>query len=75
MKDSVSSGVAVLLAIVGVAAIAIVVSSQSQSISVFGSFGTAFVNAIKCAVAPVTGGSCPGNAQIPVVTSTITFGS
>lgn len=73
MTDSaVSSGTAILLAIVGVAVLAIVLSGNSNTTSVISSVGNAFTNAIKCALAPVTGGSCPSssNSLIPIVTST-----
>jgi hypothetical protein len=63
------SVVTVLLAIVGVAVIAVLVSKQAQTGSVLGAGGTALANAISCAESPVTGGSCGTS-----VTSSISFG-
>lgn len=72
MKES---AVAVVLAIIGVSVIAIIVSPNSQTSSVVGAGGNAFMNAIKCAVAPVTGGSCPtsSNSLTGVYNETITY--
>jgi hypothetical protein len=69
MRESI---VAILLAIIGVAVIAIILSGNSQTSSVIGAGGTAFANAIKCAVAPITGGSCPTSAST-IFTSSSTF--
>lgn len=73
MKESI---VGVILAIIGVAVIAIIVSPNSNTGSVVGAGGNAFTNAIKCALAPITGGTCASNSSLPigVSSSTITFG-
>lgn len=73
MKESI---VGIALAIVGVATIAIIVSGNSNTSSVIGAGGNSFMNAIKCAVAPITGGTCASNSTLPigVSSSTITFG-
>lgn len=66
--------VTVLLAIVGVAIVAVLVSRQAQSGSVIGAGGGAFSQALGCALSPVTGGSCgSGNSLIPDVSSSISF--
>jgi hypothetical protein len=69
MKESI---VGVILAIVGVAVIAIIVSPNSNSSSVIGAGGNSFSNAIKCAMAPITGGVCASSNQLTSVTSTFT---
>lgn len=61
--------VTVLLAIIGVAIIAVLVSKQAQTGSVLGTGGSALAQAIGCAASPVTGGSCGTS-----VTSSISFG-
>jgi len=61
--------VTVLLAIIGVAVIAVLVSKQAQTGSVLGAGGSALANAISCAESPVTGASCGTS-----VTSLISFG-
>ena len=49
--------VTVLVAIVGVATLAVLVSKKAQTPAVIGSFGKAFEGAIAAAVSPVTGGN------------------
>jgi len=61
--------VTVLLAVIGVAIIAVLVSKQANTSSVLGAGGSALAQAIGCAVSPVTGGSCGTS-----VTSSISFG-
>lgn len=73
MKDSaIASGASILLAVIGLAILAIVLSNRSDSANVFGTFGTQFANAVKCAVSPITGGGCPQNGTS---SSTIRYGS
>jgi hypothetical protein len=60
--------VTVLLAIVGVAVIAVLVSKQAQTGSVLGAGGSAFAQSLGCALSPVTGGSCGTS-----ITSSISF--
>jgi hypothetical protein len=60
--------VTVLLAIVGVAVIAVLVSNKANTGSVLGAGGGALAQAIGCAASPVTGGSCGTS-----VSSSITF--
>lgn len=50
--------ITVLLAIIGVAIVAVLVSKQAQTGSVLGAGGSAFSQALGCALSPVTGGSC-----------------
>lgn len=70
MKESI---VAILLAIIGVAVIAIIVSGNSDTSSVIGAGGNAFTSALKCALAPITGGTC-ASSTIFATDSSITFG-
>lgn len=65
MKEGI---VTVLLAIVGVAVIAVLVSNQANTGSVLGSIGKSFSGALGCALSPVTGAGCGSS-----VTSSITF--
>lgn len=70
--------VTVLLAIVGVAVIAVLVSNHANTGSVLGAGGGAIANALACAESPVTGGSCGSGSgiaplQIPSVSSSISY--
>jgi PRD1 phage membrane DNA delivery len=62
------SVITVLLAIVGVAIVAVLVSNNANTGSVLGSSGKAFAQALGCAVSPITGGSCGTS-----VTSSISY--
>lgn len=53
------------IAIATVAAIAVVVSKNSQSPAVIQSAGSAFANALDVAVSPVTGRAAPPNLSYP----------
>jgi PRD1 phage membrane DNA delivery len=61
--------VTVLLAIIGVAIIAVLVSKQANTGSVLGAGGSALANAISCAASPVIGAGCGTS-----VSSSISFG-
>ncbi len=64
MGDQViSSVVTIATAIVGVAIIAVLVGSNSQTSSVIGSAGNAFAQDLGVAVSPVTGGGFGGGYQ------------
>lgn len=67
----------VILAIVGVAIIAVLVSKQAQTGSVVTAGGGAVSNFLCTALSPVAGGSCGGGGGglIPNVTSSISFGN
>lgn len=69
---AITSIVTVLLAIIGVAVIAVLVSKQSDTTNVLNKFGNAISQLLCTAVSPIMGGSC-GNSLIPSVNSTITF--
>jgi hypothetical protein len=57
MSDQIiSSVVAILTAIVGLAVLAVLVSSRAQTSQVVRSVGTAFAQDLSAAVSPVTGG-------------------
>jgi hypothetical protein len=60
--------VTVLLAVVGVAVVAVLVSNNANTGNVLGSSGKAFAQALGCAVSPITGGSCGTS-----VTSSISY--
>lgn len=72
----ITATVSVLLAVVGLAIVAVLVSNGAQTGSVLGQGGSAFGNIICKALAPVTGGSCSSSVSLPVGTanSTITYG-
>lgn len=55
---------AVLLAIVGVATLALIVSNNSQTTQIISATGNAFSNALGVAVSPVTGGA--GSGVFPI---------
>jgi PRD1 phage membrane DNA delivery len=56
-EQLVSSVTSVLLAIVGVAIIAVLVSKNANTTSVIGAGGSAFAQDLGTAVSPLTGGS------------------
>jgi hypothetical protein len=58
MDDKLISGiVGVVLAITGVAVLALIVSNQSNTSAVLTGAGTSFSNVLTTALSPVTGGS------------------
>jgi len=57
-NHTVTAGVSVLLAIIGVAIIAVLVSGGSRTGPVLGAFGEAIKKMICVALSPVTGGNC-----------------
>jgi hypothetical protein len=64
MSDNlVTSVVTVLTAIVGVAVLAVLVSSRSNTANVLTAGGNAFANAVGAAVSPVTGSSSFGSGS------------
>lgn len=74
MKEFTPALTGILLAIVGLAVIAVILSPSANTSNVVNAGGSGFINAIKCAVAPVTGGTCAGSSLIPFTNSTITYG-
>lgn len=56
MNNTVAQIVVVLTAIVGLAALAVLVSNRAQTASVITAFGNAFSGILNAAVSPVTGG-------------------
>jgi hypothetical protein len=66
---AITATVSIVLAILGVAIVALIVSSASTTTGVLKSGGNALTQAVCVALSPVTGGGCATN-----VTSTITFG-
>lgn len=77
MSDhAISATVAIILAVIGVAALALLVSKQAQTGSVLGAGGSTFSQMLRCALSPITGDSCSsGRSLISDVTSTIDFGN
>lgn len=59
-QHAISSGVAAILAILGLAIVAVMVSNAAQTGSVFTTTGASLANVIRCALSPVTGGTCVG---------------
>jgi hypothetical protein len=60
----IGSLVTVATAIIGIAILAVLVSKNAQTPQVITSAGSAFTNAIKAAVSPVSGGGFAGGAPI-----------
>lgn len=60
MNSTMEGIFSVMLAIVGVATVAVLVSRQAATSSVIREAGNAFSTAIGAAVSPVTGGTSPG---------------
>lgn len=71
-EKKVTAIVSVLLAITGLAVIALLVSSAAKTTTVAGAFGTSLSQMICTALSPVTGKNCSN--LIESVTSTITYG-
>jgi len=65
MNEIAKEVVSVGLAIVMVAAIAVIVSRNSQSPAVIQAAGSAFSNALDVAISPVTGNTSPPNLSYP----------
>jgi hypothetical protein len=64
----VASITSVLLAVTGIAVIAVLVSNHAQTGSVLGAGGSTLGNMIRCAISPITGDACGTS-----VNSTIRF--
>jgi hypothetical protein len=73
-NDIVTGGVSVLLAIIGVAIIALLVSNQAKTSSVISAGGSGFASALSCALSPVTGAQCASAPIIGTSSSTISYG-
>jgi len=69
VNQTATSVVTVLLAIIGVAVIALLVSNQANTSRVLGALGSGFGGALGCALSPVTGAGCGAS-----VSSSISFG-
>jgi len=70
MSDhAITAMVSILLAVIGVAVIAVIVSKQSNTSNVLGAGASSLEQAICVALSPITGGKCGTS-----VSSTITFG-
>lgn len=73
MKEFGTGLVTVILAIIGVAVIAVIVSKNANTTGVVSASGNAFTSALGCALSPVTGGACASsNSLTPFVNSTFT---
>lgn len=62
MNKITASTVSVLMAIIGLATLAVIVSRNANTSGVISSAGTAFSKALSTAISPVTGG---GGSAIP----------
>ena len=62
MSEFGSSLVAVIMAIIGVAIVAVLVSQKAQTANVLNAGGTAISNVLGAALSPVTGSSALGTA-------------
>lgn len=63
MSDSLATSiVTVLLAVIGVAVIAVLVSPKAQTSSVIGAGSRGFSNILGSALSPITGGTFTGGA-------------
>lgn len=60
MNRTMEAIVSVLVAVVGVAIIAVLVSKNANTAGVVSSAGGAFSSILKAATSPVTGGGAPG---------------
>lgn len=65
MSDIMKSVTEILIAIVGVAILAVLVSSRSNTTGVIQAAGSAFSNALGVAASPVTGASVQLNTSYP----------
>ena len=65
MNSATESIVTILVAITGVAILAVLVSRKSQTAAVIQAAGSAFSNALSTAVSPVTGVGGPANLSYP----------
>jgi PRD1 phage membrane DNA delivery len=73
-KQFIEASVTILLGIIGVAVIAVLVSSQAKTSAVIGAASGGFASDLLCALSPVIGGSCGGGRSlIPQVDSSVTF--
>ena len=72
MSEKLTTGVvSVLIAILGVAMIALLVSNKANTGNILGAGSGAFSKALCTVLSPITGGNCGGG--IPNVSSTISF--
>lgn len=67
----ITATVSILMAIVGVAVIALLVSNKAQTGSLLGAGSSAFSRMLCTALSPITGKQCGGG--IPSVSSTLSF--
>ena len=65
MNSGVEAVVTILSGIIGVAILAVLVSQKSNTTGVIQAFGSAFVNALGVAEAPVTGASYKVDSSYP----------
>lgn len=73
MDSKLTSGlVSVLLAIIGVAVVAVLVSNHANTGNVLGAGGNALSNFLCVALSPVTGNSCGGGSSLPQLTPNVT---
>lgn len=71
-EHAITTTVSIALALMGLAIVAVLVSTSSNTTGVLTSGGGAIQQALCVALSPVTGGTC-GRSLIPNVTSSVTF--
>lgn len=73
-KTLIPAVVSILLAIIGVAVIAVILSNNSNTSTVLSASGTDFASSLTCALSPILGGGCGNsNSLLPIGTSTSTI--
>lgn len=68
-EKAITATVGVIIAVIGVAIVAVIVSKQSDTANVLGAGGNALASVLKAAVSPVTGGGS-GALSLPSLGST-----
>lgn len=75
MNNSMEQVATIFAGIIGLAALAVLVSQKSNTAGVFASVGGAFSNAVSAAVSPVTGNSAAPNVNAGSSTNGFNVGS
>lgn len=63
----------IAIAFVGLGLIALLLSKNAQTGSLFGSLGTSFSNVLGCALSPITGKKCATSGSTPSVSTSISY--
>lgn len=73
MNEDIKAVVTVLLALTGVALVALLVSKQANTSGVLSGIGSSFSGALGCALSPITGGGCGKTGGVESISSSISF--